>query len=47
MQIQHQYALKQSFIKIEFENSIRRLEVFEFFELCTGHQDWLDKFLNY
>ena len=25
MQVQHQYALKQNFMKIEFENSIRRL----------------------
>ena len=25
MQIQPQYALKQNFVKIEFENSVRRL----------------------
>ena len=25
MQVQRQYALKQNFLKIEFENSIRRL----------------------
>ena len=27
MQVQHQYALKQIFMKIEFENSIRRLSI--------------------
>ena len=35
MQVQCQYASKQSFMKIEFENSI--------FELSTGHQNCLDK----
>ena len=27
MQVQRQYALKQIFMKIEFENSIRRLSI--------------------
>ena len=43
MQVQRQYTLKRNFMKIEFENSIRKLRGFL---SSTGHQNCLDKPLS-
>ena len=43
MQVQRKYALKLNFMKIEIENSIKRLR---FFLPTTGHQNCLDKSLR-
>ena len=48
MQVQRQYALKQIFMKIEFENSIRRLSIlFRITDIkITWINPWFDRVPN-